>query len=60
MKRPNIAPIRVGNGKFAHPRLDGNVAWLPWPRGSAAANRFFNQRRAKRNKRLARARSTRR
>jgi len=55
MAGPNIQPIRVLPAKYAHPAPLG-FHWLPWPRGSAEANRYFNERRARRNRRLNRSR----
>jgi hypothetical protein len=41
--------------KFVHPTATGYIE-LPWPRGSAQANRFFQKRRERRNKRLGKRR----
>ncbi|MDE2102752.1 MAG: hypothetical protein KGL39_36240 [Patescibacteria group bacterium] len=50
MSGPNIQPIHVaGEKQYVHPERFGGYPRLPWPRGSKEANRFFNERRHKRN-----------
>jgi hypothetical protein len=52
MRGPNIQPIHVaGEKQFEHPERYGGIPRLPWPRGSKEANRFFQERRRKRNAR---------
>lgn len=36
--------------KYPHPRLNGDIVMLPWPRGSRAANRYWQQQRERKNK----------
>lgn len=52
MRGPNIQPIHVkGDKEYRHPEQRCGVPILPWPVGSAKANRFFNERAHRRNQR---------